>query len=442
MHSEFEIDRDTFNDLEVFSERAGNDSLFRSFKNTRTSGARDLLFQMMNLPLSDINELIDRRDAIKYFYDHPIDLEITHNQIDLIEHYLCYNKRLLRDNPADALFDHYSNLIHSSSHYYIITAGVKNIIQVMKVLSARMLSIKNDKNAPRLIRNACDARLLNDKSWIKVLGSNKKISCFQINRFDRLFRMTKLQEAKELLKFIYELDIYETLAGFARRKKWTFPYYHASGSEINLTGLFHPAISEPVLNSFAAGPGKELVLITGSNMSGKSSFLKSLGLSVYLAHIGFPVPARRMETSVFSGLITTINLPDDINDGLSHYYSEVKRIKHTALKILEGKKLFVIFDELFRGTNPKDAFDASLLIIKALCKIPNCIFLISTHHAELAEELKIIPSICFKYFESSFEGEKPVFSYKMKDGVSYERSGMHIIKNEGVFEILEKVIKY
>lgn len=111
-------------------------------------------------------------------------------------------------------------------------------------------------------------------------------------------------------------------------------------------------------------------------MAGKSTFLKSIGLSVFISHLGFPVPATKMTTSIYNGIVSTINLSDNLNKGLSHFYSEVKRVKETALKLKESKKLLVIFDELFRGTNVKDASDASLLIIAAFSKIKKSTFLV------------------------------------------------------------------
>jgi len=174
-------------------------------------------------------------------------------------------------------------------------------------------------------------------------------------------------------------------------------------------------------------------------MAGKSTFLKSVGLCCYLAHLGFPVPASKMETSVFSGLITTINLSDDVTKGYSHFYSEVKRVKNTALSIKEKKKILAIFDELFRGTNVKDAYDASLMITSAFAKIKQCAFFISTHIVEIAEELKNEGNIVFKYFESDVVNETPIYSYKLVNGVSAERHGLRIVKNEKIVEILEGI---
>jgi DNA mismatch repair protein MutS len=148
-----------------------------------------------------------------------------------------------------------------------------------------------------------------------------------------------------------------------------------------------------------------------------------------------------MSTTIFNGIITTINLADNLTDGLSHYYSEVRRVKETALLIRDGGKVFVIFDELFRGTNVKDAFDASLLIIRELTQVTNSVFLISTHIVELAEEFKSHPNVAFKYMDTYFDKDHPVFSYKLLEGVSKERLGMYIVKNEGIIEIIQEAIK-
>ena len=170
-------------------------------------------------------------------------------------------------------------------------------------------------------------------------------------------------------------------------------------------------------------------------MAGKSSLLKSIGLAVYLAHIGFPIPATSLRTTVFNGLMTTINLADAIENGLSHYYSEVMRVKKIASLLVEQKKMFVILDELFKGTNAKDAFDASLLVINAFSAIPNAVFIISSHITELAAELDP-KTISFQYMEHVMVDKKPKFTYRLKNGVATEGIGMYFIEKEGILELL------
>ena len=162
---------------------------------------------------------------------------------------------------------------------------------------------------------------------------------------------------------------------------------------------------------------------------------------VYLSHLGFPVPAKRLKTSVFDGLFTTINLADNLNLGYSHFYSEVHRVKDIVSKINSERNLFVIFDELFRGTNVKDAYDTSLMIISALAKIKGNLFFISTHILEVAENLENKDSILFNCFESELIDQTPVYNFKLKDGVSKERIGMIIIKHENIMGILDRIVE-
>lgn len=172
-------------------------------------------------------------------------------------------------------------------------------------------------------------------------------------------------------------------------------------------------------------------------MAGKSSLLKSVGIAVYLAHIGFPIPAREMQTVIFNGLLSTINLADNIENGLSHYYSEVIRVKKVASLLTERNRMFIILDELFKGTNAKDAFEASLLVINGLAEIENSVFIISSHITELASELKS-KNIKFQHLAHQMIDQKPHFTYQLQEGVAKDGIGMYFIENENIAGLLEQ----
>ncbi|MBI2731721.1 MAG: DNA mismatch repair protein MutS, partial [Sphingobacteriales bacterium] len=172
---------------------------------------------------------------------------------------------------------------------------------------------------------------------------------------------------------------------------------------------------------------------------GKSTFIKAVGVAVYLAHVGMGVPAEEMKLTLFDGILSNINVVDNIMKGESYFYNEVQRIKHTVLKINDGRKWLVLIDEIFKGTNIQDAMHCSTTVIKGLLKIQNSLFILSTHLYEIGDELKIYPNIQFKYFETSTEGEQLKFSYQLKDGISNDRLGYLILKREKVVEMLEKL---
>ena len=128
--------------------------------------------------------------------------------------------------------------------------------------------------------------------------------------------------------------------------------------------------------------------------------------------------------------------------GASHYYAEVLRVKEVAAELRSGKQLFVIFDELFRGTNVKDAYDATVALSRAFCGKRDSQFIISTHIMEAGELLqKENISIKYQYLPTEMKGAIPVYTRILKNGITADRQGMIIIQNEGILEMLDAGIK-
>jgi DNA mismatch repair ATPase MutS len=174
-------------------------------------------------------------------------------------------------------------------------------------------------------------------------------------------------------------------------------------------------------------------------MAGKSTFIKAVGVSVYLAHIGMAVPAKNMELSFFDGLLSNIQVADNIIKGESYFFNEVQRIHKTLEKISDGKKWLILIDELFKGTNVQDAMKCSTVVIEGLRKMKNTQFILSTHLYEIGEDLKQYSNIQFRYFETEVQDGQLLFSYQLKTGISNDRLGYLILKKEGVVDMLEKL---
>jgi len=179
------------------------------------------------------------------------------------------------------------------------------------------------------------------------------------------------------------------------------------------------------------------IFLTGANMAGKSTFIKAVGVAVYLAHLGMGVPAQHMQLSMFHGLLSNIQVNDNIIKGESYFFNEVQRIKNTIIKINNGKKWLVLIDELFKGTNVQDAMKCSSAVIKGLVKMQCSLFVLSTHLYEIGEDLKTYPNIAFRYFETAVLDDQLYFSYQLKQGISNDRIGYLILKREKVVELLE-----
>src|SRR3546814_8035372 len=161
---------------------------------------------------------------------------------------------------------------------------------------------------------------------------------YHVERIDYLLRNKYHHETLNLLDQVYLLDAYDAIAIAVRKHGFTFPEF-CDDEALLLEGVFHPLLNHPTPNDLSFRPDRRLNFSTGANMAGKSTLMKAVGIAVYLAHLGFPVPATRMRTCVLDGLITTLHLADNIRAGYSHFYTEVKRVKPVAETIQQTDHL-------------------------------------------------------------------------------------------------------
>lgn len=187
------------------------------------------------------------------------------------------------------------------------------------------------------------------------------------------------------------------------------------------------------------GLDDRVTLLTGPNMSGKSTLLKAIGICVYLAHAGIAVPAEKASVPFYDYLFVSIQANDDLASGLSHFMAEVLLLKRVLIQAQNKKRCFAIFDELFRGTNTEDALTISRATVKGLTRFGNSNFIISTHHHPLKELLKADKiSIDVKYLDCRIEENKPVFTYTLLNGWSNLKVGQLIFEEEGINKLLQK----
>lgn len=438
---EFELDKQTIKDLEIFGNGRTTNSIFNFYNQTKTVGGKSFLQHLMANPLSDREELRQRGELIKTLMNSGLDLHINSSQFDLIERYTRLDRDPLKNNVIIAFFQHLSYKIRPGNDYYVIRTAIRQLIYLIVLVKEKMETFAEGKGSSKMKSiTASLLKFVRHPDLNFVYSYNQKLSCYTLNKLDNFFRKKNKEELMKVIRTVYSLDAYISVAKTARQKKLTFPVYSdAEKPCLEISKGYHPLLAHAVPYDLEIRETANLCFLTGPNMAGKSTFLKSIGLSVYLSHLGFPVTASEMQTSIYNGIITTINLNDDLNKGYSHFYSEVRRVKETALMLKEKKKLLVIFDELFRGTNVKDAYDGSLMIIESFAKIPDSTFFISTHITEIAEKLSERQNIQFKYFDSKLINNIPVYEYKLGNGVSHERLGMYILRNEKIIDILDSI---
>ena len=435
----FIADKQTLEDLNLLG-KFKQHSIFSLFNKVNTSGAEKLLIGMFQNPLIDPAAINSRSAIFKYFHSKELSFPFGNEQFSMVDNYLSngsgkYYPVVLMGLGKKKLL----GTIVKDEEYQKSQNGLLQTIALLNRCKEFISQFSDDKDNPFYDKVLAVKNILHD-SRLQWLASEQsgKLSLTKMARYDHLLRYTMEAELATLIGTFYQLDLYISVANFARTKM--FDYATALPAKENLltaTDVRHPGIEKAVGNPVSFHQNSNMIFLTGANMAGKSTFMKSFGINVYLAHMGFPVAAKEMKFSVKEGIYTSINVPDDLNMGYSHFYAEVLRVKKVAEEVSSGKSLVVIFDELFKGTNVKDAYDATLAVTAAYSEYRNCMFIISTHIIEAGEVLKHQDNLQMLYLPTIMNGNVPTYPYKLEAGISSDRHGMMIIENEGILEMLE-----
>jgi DNA mismatch repair ATPase MutS len=275
---------------------------------------------------------------------------------------------------------------------------------------------------------------------LSVIGEKDELTAAQNLYFAFHLRTRYKSETMEMIDIFSRLEAWYSMAMAVKTFNLQFPDF-VDGDQpfFEADGLYHVLLQKPVAYHISLTPAHNFMFLTGANMAGKSTMIKAVGSAVFLAHMGMGVPAKSMRLTLFDGLLSNINVSDNIMKGESYFFNEVQRIKTTIQKINDGKKWLVLIDELFKGTNVQDAMKCSLAVIKGLIKIKNSLFILSTHLYEIGEELKPYPNISFRFFETNVLDDQLSFSYHLKEGISNDRIGYVILRREKVVEMLERL---
>lgn len=233
-----------------------------------------------------------------------------------------------------------------------------------------------------------------------------------------------------------QLECYISISNFAHlNPDYTFPEF-ITGKEgkFETVSLGHPLIKRDikVCNDFSFEKENEIVIITGSNMSGKSTFLRSAGINLCLAYAGAPVNAMSFKTSLFE-LFTCIKVSDSVIDGISYFYAEVTRLKQLLDEFSNGNSLqkFFLIDEIFKGTNNKERLAGSRAFIKKLSELNGTGF-ITTHDLELVNLANENSSIINYHFREEIVNSKMEFDYKIHTGPCPTTNALKIMELSGL----------
>ncbi len=214
---------------------------------------------------------------------------------------------------------------------------------------------------------------------------------------------------------------------------WCFPILNTTQPEFTATHLRHPLIkpSISVANDFSTKGSGKINIITGSNMAGKSTFLRSVGVNMILATMGAPVCAKEMKVSPLK-VMTSMRIKDNLEESTSTFYAELKKLKTIIDAVNSNQPVFILLDEILRGTNSLDRHTGSKALIRQLLN-HNATGIVATHDLELAGMSQEFPEgIHNYYFDAALDGEELYFDYRLKPGVCQNLNASILMKKIGI----------
>ncbi len=437
-----QADKTTVNDLSIFHNEE-EQSVFHHLDFTTTIGGKEWLRYLLANPYSDLEKIQETQQTLQLIIKNEEQWPaiITNGTVMVVQKFYDSSIDAIPNDPnlINSLYykiiksQDFSLIKFSVTHFIDFAIGLKQIIDCF-----------DNENKPKLLQTIIDhIKFLTDKPVIKTMmnwNKKQKLSNQNYLTFGHYLRYHFKERALELADIYSRLDAYHSMAMATKKFRFCFPAIRKADSPfMSARAMYHILVAAPVAYDLELNQHKNFLFLTGANMAGKSTFIKAVGVSVYLAHVGMGVPAESFELSLFHGLLSNIQVEDNISRGESFFFNEVQRIKKTIDKINDGRNWLILIDELFKGTNVQDAMKCSITVIEGLRRMKNTLFILSTHLYEIGEGLKQYPNIKFNYFETRIEDGQLIFSYQLKEGISNDRLGYLIMKREGVVNMLENL---
>ncbi len=402
------------------------------FDNTLNKFSQMKVVEILNNPLKSVEEIQLRQNIFLGFSDNTLVLkDYSYSVSYLIEVHTFLNNVDLEELSEKRL------------SYKFLTPKKAKVEH--KARLSQMILLFNR------LHSFCFSRLKLDvfpKEYAKKLREIINfLSVFNLEYYDDLIREYKFKDAQviEIFTIINELKLKNKIALFWEnlfyfealfsinqtlvRRGFIFPEFD---QKIVLKEFYHPLLENPVKNDFSTT--SNVILLNGANMSGKSTFLKAIGLSIYLGHIGIGIPASYGQIPFFKNFSIGINHRDDLLNGYSHFMTEIRNLKEVVIKSNQESCL-AIFDELFSGTNVEDALEICKTTINGLVKFRNSLFFISTHIQQL-KEIKL-DGVSTYHIDCKLIDDKPTFTYKLNHGWSDIKVGRILFEKEGLNKLLK-----
>jgi ABC-type multidrug transport system fused ATPase/permease subunit len=264
------------------------------------------------------------------------------------------------------------------------------------------------------------------------------VNSFLLYDLQCVYRLEQWKKAngdklKTWIDTISSAELLNTFATFSyNNPQFTFPEIKDE-LRISATALAHPLIrqEERIANDFTMGPAPQVFIVTGANMAGKSTFLRTIGVNLVLALQGAPVCAEQFSCPIIA-LRSGMRTADSLKDHQSYFFAELNRLKSIMDDLRKDIPLLILLDEILKGTNSNDKQAGSIALVKQLLPHP-CLAIIATHDLVLGEMEGDFPDRVRNYcFEADIRNDQLSFDYKLKNGIAQKMNASFLMKKMGI----------
>ncbi len=436
------LDDQTFKDLEIFESGMEGGSLFDLCNFTRNRGGAAALKQRMRQPWSDPARIRAVQDAVSFIMANREVFEPLPNFIitDSVDRYLFGSLPLITSsNMVEFFIEGMQFRYGDSTRFSRLEHGVDCTCIMIRALREILVAPAMAEAPGELAQLVEEMRDLLYRDSFKCVPEDpdKNLNAWAMLRTDQIFRIHQKSTIDRLLALLYELDVLVSMAEATRQHGFVMPGIEDGPLSLHAEGLVHPFVAGGIANPVSLDQPRRMLFLTGPNMAGKTTYLRSCAIALYLAHLGMGVPARSFRFVPAERLFSSITLADNIHGGVSFFRAEALRVKAIAQAVSEGHRVIALMDEPFKGTNVKDAFDASQAILERFAHKENCLFMFSSHLIELCDDMDGLAQVDCRHFKADEEEESLRFDYVLRPGISTQRLGMRVLREEGIFDLLD-----
>ncbi|SPZ50545.1 DNA mismatch repair protein mutS [Sarcina ventriculi] len=472
------------NDLDIF----GKNSLFQWVNNTKTTYGRESLKNLMmfnNLPRRE--EILERQSSLKELAD-KIDFrqELTSTlKSDKNKNDETFIGDWVKENDKKHIkfFDliRIGMPIINVLVIILTIVGIGEWIDILVTLGISYYLLKfidSDVKKGLIIFEDLKYKIKTYVKAIKII-ENEEFKSSELNKLKSIFKDSNSLASEDLLElekitswlydrhnafyiilnclFLWDYQMIKKLEKWKYKNKDKFNAYmeclgqfeamsslstlvfnnplwevpNITDSVLSGKDLTHPLLGdEAVGNDFYMDKNTRVLLITGSNMSGKSTFLRTVGFNMILSYLGLNVPAKEFNVPIFN-IYTCMRTGDDLENNISSFYSEILRVKGIVDGTKRNERIFFLLDEIFKGTNSIDRHEGAVVLINQLLK-GDTLGLVSTHDLELCDMEKNNDFVSNYYFKEYYKNNKIMFDYKIRQGVSKTRNAKYLMKMAGI----------